>query len=542
MSIDLPSVIEKILAADYAYYILGRPIMSDLEYDGLKELVRSIEPDHPILAKVGHQPADPWQPATHNIRMGSLSKVNSEEEARKWAGKYPSQFFLLQHKEDGSSVSLDYDFDVFVRGVTRGGGDEGEDISVNVRKMKNFLPECKPGHVFTGSIRAEILLSRADFDRINSILPDDEKYENPRNAAAGICRRRDGKFCQYLYLIAYDITENVDEDEKAALLARLGFATPWGVVGSIDEIVAAYNKVKEDRKSLEFDIDGTVIKVCSRKIQETAGIASGRPRAQVAWKFDPPGAATVFDHEIWDVGRTGVVTPLALVEPIKIEGSTIRRATLHNIAEIKRLGIGRGDLVMLIKANDIIPKIVSVIEHKGNPIVIPTHCPSCKSELENDGTRLKCHNDDCPGRNIYRILNWIKVTKIDEFGEALAFALRDEGKLARIISLYQLKQDDIAGLEGWGASSAGKILNNIEASKLLRPEVFLAAVGIPGISIATAEELLKAFGSIEALFTKSEEDITKLHGFAETSARSVVSGLKKYQIEIEDLLKVISFH
>jgi DNA ligase (NAD+) len=269
------------------------------------------------------------------------------------------------------------------------------------------------------------------------------------------------------------------------------------------------------------------------------GSVGGRPKSQIAWKFDPPGAATTFLHETWDVGRTGVITPLAHLEPVKIAGSTITKATLHNVAQIKSLGIGRGDLVMLLKAGDIIPYIDEVIDHKGTPIVIPTHCPSCQSELDNDGIRLFCRNNDCPGQTFYRIMNWIKVTKIDDFGEALARKLQEIGKFARIEDLYNLSINDISSIGGWGDASADKIVDNISNSKKLKPEVFLSAIGIPGISTRTAEELLKAFGTIQSLLGATVEEIAKLHGYSDVSATKIVSGLKKYHDEILGLLKRI---
>lgn len=537
---ELDSIVKKKVEADYTYYTLSRPIMKDPEYDALRELIRSVEPDHPTLYKVGHEPSPLWRSAKHNIHMGSLDKCNTEEEYRKWSSKYErgtDEDFIIEHKLDGLSASLDY-AEVFTRGATRGDGIEGEDISPNIRRMHNFIEKIP----FTGSIRAEILLSKRDFERINIVLPEDEKYENPRNAAAGIARRLDGRFCQYLYLVAYNIEAPalpVTECAKLMLLLEWGFKVPPFAVGRTDIMVRTYNEIKEKRKTLTTDIDGTVIKVNDLAIQLKAGMSQNRPRAQIAWKFDPPGAATVFLEEEWDVGRTGIVSPVALLEAVKIEGSTIRRATLHNVAEIKRLGIGRGDVVMLVKRGDIIPKVTAVIEHKGNPLIIPTKCPSCFSELENDGTRLFCHNDNCPGRNFHRILNWIRVTDIEQFGEALARALQARERLNRISDIYRLTKEQVSQMGGWGESSAETIIENINGTRTLKPEVFLAGIGIPGISDRTSEELLKAFDTVEKLMSATEEDVAALKGFSTISAATVVSGLKKYGPEIIELLGVI---
>jgi DNA ligase (NAD+) len=547
MSITLEPFIQKILEAKHAYYTLGKPIMSDQEYDGFITMIESIEPDHPILNMIGSNPSPLWKSAKHHIPMGSLLKVNTEQEFRAWAERLLNQYpegviFVIQLKLDGLSISLDYVNGVFVRGVTRGNDNEGEDITPNIRRMKDHL-ESIPG--FTGSVRAEILLSRSDFDRINSVLPNDDKYENPRNAAAGISRRLDGRFCQYLFMMAYNFVSpdffSKTESIKVETLKKLGFRATHVVVGNVDAMVEAYNKIKEMRKELTVDIDGTVIKVDNIDIFETAGYVGGKPRAHIAWKFDPPGAATILNEVIWDVGRTGVVTPVGIVEPVKIEGSTITRVTLHNVAEIIRLNVKIFDVVMLIKANDIIPKITSVIETKETnpPIVIPTHCPRCGSLLENDGTRLFCRNDQCYGKNLFRIMNWVKVTDIEQLGESLVKVLYSEEKLNSIADIYGLTVESISKLEGWGQSSAETIIENINGTRTLKPETFLAGIGIPTISHRTAEELLKAFKTVDGVLLATHEQICALKGFSDVSATAVIEGLRKFEGEIRKLMEII---
>lgn len=544
MQLEVNDIVTKMIKARQAYYNHEPEVMSDASYDALEATLRNKEPDHPLLAKVGHEPSSPWEKATHLIPMGSLVKVNSESEFLIWSEKFPGRLFASQYKMDGLSLSLDYDENEFTRAVTRGGGEEGEDISENVKLMKNFLPLCRyfgEGRTLTGSVRAEVMLSKEDFDRINSTLPADDRYENPRNAAAGICRRLDGMYCKYLYLVSYDITERLDEDKKLDRLTQLGFTVPWQRVGTAKETVEAFRFVEKGRSALSAEIDGVVIKVCSVEDQETAGTVGGRPKAQIAWKFEAPGAATPFIKEEWDVGRTGVVTPLANLEPVKIAGSTIRRATLHNVAEIKRLGIRCGDIVLVVKANDVIPKIMEVIEQRGTKdIQIPTNCPRCQSILENDGVRLFCRNDDCAGRNFHRIMHWIKTTKIEQFGEAMARELSSAGKLSRIVDIYKLTAEDISSIEGWGDASAIKIMDNIKASKAQRAEMFLSAVGIPALSDRTAEDLLKAFESIEGVLKATKEGVAELRGYSDISASTIVSGLEKYASEITELLGYIT--
>lgn len=540
---EINKIAESMVGARKAYYE-GHPTMTDKEYDALEERVKQQQPDHPILSAVGHPLSGAWVKTKHTIPMGSLNKVHSEDEFRKWESRLPPDNTLVEQlKLDGAGVSADYEDSVFVRGATRGDGIEGEDISDNLRIMQGFVEKIK-GKPFTGAVRFELMMKKEDLNRINSILPEDERYENTRNAAAGIARRLDGRFCQYLHMVAYDMTMEppITEDLKIPVLKVMGFKTPAQTVGDVNDLVKFFNELKESRPTLEFAIDGTVIKVCDPSLSAALGTVGGRPRSQMAWKFDPPGAATTFLYETWDVGRTGVVTPLAILDPIKIEGSTISRATLHNVAQIQRLNLCRGDLIMLVKAGDVIPYLEEVIEARGGePIRIPTECPSCGSPLRNDGVKLWCDNDLCGGKGFYRILNWIKVAKIDEFGESLAATLRDAGKLSKIADLYTLSADDIASLDGWGEQSARKIMASVDASRTLPQDVFLSAVGIPGVSEMTSEKLVKAFGTVDGVLQATTEAVAGLKGFSDISAGKIVSGLAKFAPEIRELMSVVKF-
>lgn len=543
MGYDIESIVERLVGARKEYYGSGNAIMTDEEYNSLEEMLKKLDPENPFFETIGHPVSSAWEKADHSIFMGSLDKVHTEEDFIKWVSKFENDTeFCLQYKLDGLSLSLNYEEGDFIQGITRGDGVTGENIFPNVVLMKSFKNSeaLIVEENFSGSVRAEILLSKLNFEKINLTLLDDSKYSNPRNAAAGISRRLDGKFCKYLRFIAYDINEPLDEPNKIKRLEALGFPTPTQVIGDYKKIIAAYERIKSIRKKLPFDIDGVVVKVVSHEIQKAMGVIKNKPKAQKAWKFEPPGAATIFHEEIWDVGRTGVVTPLALLEPVTIEGAIIRKATLHNIAEIIRLGIGRGDTVMIERRGDIIPKIVSVLKHEGHPIKAPTECPSCGLKLYNNGTQLKCLNDDCSRKILYRILNWIKVTEIDTFGQSLAEELFKTGKLCSIADIYQLKVKDISDIERWGDKSADKIIENINKTKHTEPVKFLCALGIPSISEATSEELLHAFGSMEELMEKSVEEIVKLKGFSDISATKVVTGLLKNKEEIKYLLTIIS--
>ena len=397
---------------------------------------------------------------------------------------------------------------------------------------------------YSGSVRAEIVLDKAFFDQINSILPEDDLYSNSRNAASGISRRLDGQFCKYLRLICYDLAENQNETEKIEKLKFMGLDTPQQVVGNYQEMLGAYETFKDLRNSLPYGIDGVVIKVDSYKVQEAEGSVQNRPKGQVAWKFDPPGAATVLEKVTWEVGRTGVVTPLGHVTPVEIDGSIISKVTLHNIAEIKRLEIGIGDQVMIVKAGDVIPKITHVIESFSmvdNFVESPTICPCCGSTLTNNEIQLFCENPTCPAKELQRILYFIKTTKIDEFGESLAEKLFTEGKLRSLVDIFTLKKEDIAGVEGWGSKSADTIIGNITNQRVMAPEVFLSALGIPTLSTSTAEDLWAKYGDLTKILEATVEDICTMKGYSTISATKIVEGLKECRPLISSLLNHVEF-
>lgn len=534
---DIDLIVEKLLIARKAYYRTGHPVMTDQEYDALENLVRQVDPTHPILHKVGEEPSSLWKKARHEIFMGSLAKVNTEDEFRDWAAKTSGRL-TLQPKLDGLSLSMVYEDGKFVRAITRGKGITGEDISPNVSKMAEFVD--KTSEEFTGSVRCEIILLKKDLDRINSVLDENDRYKNCRNAAAGISRRLDGKYCAYLHLIFYDISLGLGEEEKILSLRNLGFKTVPYSTGTIDQIINAHEELEEKRESLPYNIDGSVIKINDHETQVSMGIVSGRPKGQIAWKFDPPSAATVLLNVEAEIGRTGVITPVAILEPVEIDGSTIQRATLHNIAEIERLGVGIGDIVMVVKRNDIIPKIESVIEHKGVPIDLPDACPACGSPVESDGIRLTCSAEECPGKSFHRIMNFIKVAKIDSLGETLVEKLYDIGKLRSIADLYRLRLEDIAGLERWGLKSAQTIIDNINKVRTLDQVTFLAGMGIPTLSVKTAEELLGQFGTIESLQGATMEQIAGLRGFSDISAEKIVTGLQAFKEQIQETMELVT--
>lgn len=542
--VEFNNLLKKLVLADEAYYNSGHSLISDQEYDSIRATLKAVDPEHPYFEKVGEKPSSLWEKATHEIPMGSLDKVHTEQEFIKWAEKFPGENFIIQPKMDGLSLGEKYENWKLFQAITRGDGVTGEDITVNVRKMRLFQePKASPiKQLDEGSFsaRCEIILSKDDLERINStILEKNDTYKNCRNAASGISRRLDGKHCKFLTRYYYDILtpHPLDEYAKIHLLKTMGFPSLPYALGDIKMVISTFNHFKETRDKLGFNIDGVVVKINSWKKQQELGSNKGRPRGQIAWKFDPPGAATYLRRVTWEVGRTGVITPLGWVEPVEIDGSTISKVTLHNIAEIKRLGIGIDDLVMIIKAGDIIPKTASVLEHQNKPLEIPTRCPCCNEILVNDDIRLMCVNDFCDAKNFQRIVNFIKTTKIDGFGEALAEKLFDAGKLRLLSDFFKLKAEDISGIEGWGEKSASTILANVGGLRSMDPATFLASMGIPSLSTSTAEDLWAKYGDIEKILQATVEDICTIKGYQEVSATKIVEGLKFWAPQIKNILE-----
>lgn len=540
---ELNEIAQKLLKADTAYHNTGHPIIADQEYDALQATLKANDPKHPYFEKIGDKPSPLWEKATHNIFMGSLEKVHTEKDFLKWADKHKGETFVIQPKIDGLSLSQKFNNGVFIQAITRGDGAAGENITPNAKKMGGFveapspiLKEFEMGDEF--SVRCEIILNKKDLDRINSV--SEKPYQNCRNAASGISRRLDGKFCQYLSMIHYDVKMGdfpINENDKIEFLKRIGLKTVPYVVGNVEKMIEVYKEFKEKRNALPFGIDGVVIKINSWGKQKELGVVNGRPKGQIAWKFDPPSAATVLREVTWEVGRTGVITPLGHLDPVEIDGSIISKVTLCNVAEIGRLKIGTGDLVTITKQGDIIPKLISVIEHKNIPVIIPTKCPACKSVLENNGIQLFCTNDICSAKSFQRILNFIKVVKIDNFGEALVEKFYDMGVIRSIADIFKLKKEDISTLEGWGEKSADTIISNINDRRKMAPAIFLASMGIPTLSDKTAEDLIKTFKTIDRIQKATIEEISAIKGYSTVSATSIVSGLKAYDAQISEVLK-----
>lgn len=543
---DLAERVEKHRASYYA----GHPEISDAAFDALEDELRDLDPTHPVLAKVGSAAlVTEWDKGRHEIPMGSLNKAVSEDELRAWAtrcdeilakehpksgaGSIADDLFVAE-KLDGISIEVIYKNGKFADAITRGDGEWGERISQNVARMKGVPARIKEKRDL--SVRGEIILRLSDMKKHFS------DAISPRNMAAGAAKRFDGQGCEHLTVLFYDVADHVDmptQKEKFDWLRSLGLAIPSTSRGSIDEVLALYHRYSSElRASLDYEIDGLVVYANDLHLATLLGDVNRRPRGAVAFKFASPAKVSRVADILWDTGSSGRVTPVAIVEPVELAGAMVRRASLHNAANVRALGIGVGDEVLVSRRNDVIPYVEEVVEKRGPNAEPPDACPVCLAPLAVEGEYLICRNDGgCKALIEGRIENWIDAIGALEWGDKLIEQLVTAGKVKEPVDLYGLKVDDIADLERRGEKSAKKCLDQLTSRLPLNLPVFLAALGIENFAIQTARLLVSAgFDTIEKLLAATEDDLAKIPGLGATKAGFIVRGLKKREPEIKRLL------
>ncbi len=517
-------------------YYNGEPKISDEEFDALWDELESLDPGNPLLKAVGTDRSERWPKSPHRMTMGSLSKATDPESFLAWATKVQYPLYLVQYKLDGASMELQYDEGHFVRGVTRGDGVIGDDITPNVAKM-NGVPKELP-EPFTGAVRGEVLMSRRMHDA---------KYvdkANCRNAANGLMKRKDGVGAEDLDIICYDAVNSLatsapfdTERKKIAWLERMGFKVVPTVECESPEAVIAYRaKIMDIRPDLEYDIDGLVVKGDRIDREDASKL---RPELQIAFKFSPEEAVTTLREVEWsESGAT--VTPIGIVEPVRLAGTTVQRANLANPDMIRSLDLRIGSKVVITKRGEIIPKIESLVENPPDAvqIEIPTHCSLCSAELIDEGTRLYCPNPACPGKAYHRLEKWLSVIDIKDLGSALLKRLFDSGKVTRIPDLYRLSVQDLLAFERMGEKSAQKIIRNVHARNEVSLSDFIAGFDIEGIGVLMADKLIAAgIDTLDKLFAASPSDFEKIDGFAEITARSLYEGLRVVEKDMRELVE-----
>ncbi len=539
------------------YYVLAAPTITDAEFDRLMAELRELEARRPELVspdsptqRVGGRPAEGFASVEHLVPMLSLDNAYSDDDLRAFhervirllsAGDAPPAevVYVAELKIDGLSIALTYEDGVLVRGVTRGDGVRGEDVTGNVRTIRAIPLRLKhdvPGRL---EVRGEVYLPRASFERVNREREDAEEpaFANPRNAAAGTMRSLDPAAVARRGLAAFVyqiVTAGEERGEHAAAMQRMsGLGLPvephWRRCAGLEAVMDYCREWGEARHSLGFDTDGVVIKLDDLALRMRLGATNKFPRWATAYKFPALQATTRLKQIAVNVGRTGAVTPYAVLEPVFLSGSTIQMATLHNEQEIARRDIRPGDLVIIEKGGDVIPKVVGPVvaerPEDARPWEMPRECPACGSRLARpeDEVVWRCLNASCPARLRRSLLHFAarRAMNIEGLGEALVDQLVDRGLVADVADLYALQADQVAGLDRMGQKSALKLLGQIARSKEAEFWRVLFGLGIRHVGERVAQSLAGAFGSIDALAAAPAETIQAVRDIGPIAAAAV---------------------
>ena len=539
--------LEKLISKYQKSYYDGEGEISDAEFDKLWDELKSLDPNNPILHKVGADSGN-FAKVQHVMPMGSQEKAANPEEFLAWANKHQYDQYLVEYKLDGASLELQYENGYLVRAVTRGDGSIGDDITANARKMGGVNAAIyKDGQLvpFTGGVRGEVIMTH----QVHKDYFSDKA--NCRNAANGLMKRKDGQGSEFLKLITYDALSTdgksyfTNEEEKIRWLMDCGFNVVKLVIcKSPDRVIAYRAKVMEERKNIEYDIDGLVIK--ERKINlEDARRA--RPEHQIAFKFSLEEAVSTLRQVEWSING-GTYTPVAIFDEVELNGTRVQRASLANPDKMRQLGVRIGSHVVVVKRGEIIPKIESVVEEKDivtSEIPFPCVCEVCGTKLIDEGSRLYCPNKECSKRVLHQLLKFQDVVDIRDLGTTLITDLFKDGRLKSISDIYSLSQEDLVpyflneeSMEAEKKSlGAQKVYNSIQSHRNMKLATFVAGFDIEGIAESSAEKLVNAgFNTLEKLLAASEDQIAQVSGFAEIMAHTVVEGLAENAEEMKSLI------
>ncbi len=538
---------EEIEKHNYNYYVLDCPTIPDYDFDMLLQELTDLEEAFPELQsdtsptrRVGGEAKNTFAPVHHEVQMGSLQDVFDMEELQAFGQRVQESVenpvYIVEPKIDGLSVSLEYRDGIFVRGSTRGDGITGEDVTENLRTVRSIPLKLREPLPFL-EVRGEVYMPRSSFDKVvaRQMENEEEPFKNPRNAAAGSLRQKDSRVTatRGLDIFVFNIQQIQGKDlqghkQSLEFLQSLGFKVvpSFKAFTKIEEAVGEVQQIGENRYSFPFDIDGAVIKVDDFSQRVVLGATSKFQKWAVAFKYPPEEKETILRAIHVQVGRTGALTPTAEFDPILLAGTTVSRAVLHNQDFINEKEIALGDTIVVRKAGDIIPEVVSVKAHCGAPVYqLPDTCPSCGSPAERvEGEAvLRCVNMSCPAQMARGLIHYASrdAMDIDGMGPALVHQLIAGDKVHSAADLYLLDMETLAGLERMGKKSAQNLLAAIEASKSRGLPRLLYALGIRGIGQKAAQLLAYRFGTLHAVICASEEEIAAIDGFGEINAKAV---------------------
>jgi DNA ligase (NAD+) len=552
---------EKIRHHEYLYYVLDQPDISDLDFDKLMRQLKDLESEHPELVtpdsptrRVGGQPREGFVKIQHSSPMLSLDNTYNEDELRNWERRVHELSgrndvdYVCELKLDGMSLALIYEDGKLARGVTRGDGSIGEDVTLNIRTVRSIplsVEEAKlkkAGMPIDFEVRGELLMPTASFKKINEERERDglPTFANPRNFTAGTVRQLDANITAarrldfFPYILLANGRTYFDRHSKTLeALEKAGFKVNQHrkLVHSMDEVWAFIQQWEGKRDSLPYEIDGIVVKVDRTALQDELGFTGKAPRWAIAYKYAARAGITRLENVRWQVGRTGKLTPVAELAPVAIGGTTVRNATLHNMDEIERLGVKIGDWVQVERGGDVIPKVAKVIDDKDHPrgkqdIPVPEKCPVCGTKVVRTEGEVdyRCVNANCPAKLVGTILHFASrgVMNIDGMGESLVAQLIERGLVKNVADIYDLTKKDLLTLERFADKSARNIIDQIENSKKLPLERVIYGLGIRMVGERTAQFLAEHFGSMEDLEHATVEELQNVGEVGPKIAESIV--------------------
>lgn len=529
------------------YYNMDEPEISDFEYDKMLRELEKLEEQFPMLKsplsptnRVGGNAGEKFSPVTHTVVMESLHDSFSHDELRDFDRKVrevsPNVQYVVEPKFDGLSVSCEYENGVFVRGSTRGDGTTGEDVTDNLMTIRS-LPKRIANAPEYLEVRGEVYMSFESFNELTKRQEENEEktFKNPRNAAAGSLRQKNAKITAQRKLDIYVFNiqqvrgaELTTHSQSLNYLTELGFPTAfYKVYDNIDDVISEIEQIGDMRGSFDYAIDGAVVKVNSFETRSLLGSTAKYPKWAEAYKYPPEEKPTKLLNIEINVGRTGVLTPVGNFEPVLLAGTTVSRATLHNKDFIEEKGICVGDTVIIRKAGEIIPEVLSVKEHSENavPFEFPTLCPSCGSPVSQDEgeAAIRCTNTDCPAQLMRHLIHFVgrDAMDIDGLGPAVLEQLVNEGLVKSPADLYRLKIDDVSNLERMAEKSANNLISAVEKSKENELYRLVFALGIRNIGLKAAKLLCENFPTIDDIMYAKAVDFETIDGFGKVMALSI---------------------
>ena len=536
------------------YYVLDKPTVSDKEYDALYDELRKLEeesgevyPDSPTR-RVGGDPIKGFEKHTHIRRLFSLDKCVSEEELRAFFTRIektaPNAEYTVEYKFDGLTVCLTYDKGVFVRATTRGNGTVGEDVTAQVLTIRSF--PLVISYMGTLEVRGEAVIRLSVLEEYNKTA--DEPLKNARNAVAGAVRNLDPKITEKRKpdIYFYDVNfmsegEELSQTQAHDFLIKEGFKVyPYfAVCKDGDSVIQAIAQIEKQRREIDVLTDGAVIKLNDAALREELGFTDKFPRWAMAYKFEAEEVTTTLLDVVWQVGRTGKLTPLALLEPVELGGATVSRATLNNFGDIVRKDVKIHSRVLVRRSNEVIPEILGATEHYPHSLAIekPTVCPCCGGALRETGAHLFCVNRDCMDKIVAKLDHYAgkNAMNLEGFSESTAQVLHDKKQVKNFSDLYRLTAEDFENLEGFKDKKINNLLGEIEKSKTPTLDAFLYAIGIEGVGRVAAKDLASRFKSVENLQNATVEELIALDNVGEITAQAIYD----YFRDEENILELV---